>query len=293
MCEFFNHSFAYRQREQRYLRIFLLVVFLLMPTVIFLGTAFLALYGGLTANQRLTWPVIISSAVALQSYSFSFGHIVLVAFSLNSRFSAMNSAAVMDLATTTTSVITADPPPLPTSSSGASLTNGLLRGDKVRPLRILYGVLAETVDEINNGFSLIGLGCTMVAFVVLISSTFANYEAIVGDWRTTSAFLLINVVWCSFYNAFLIGTIIINGRIKGQVSSLQFIRHNHRVQQFSLGKRRTRRSERQTVMKKWFLADTTIETPCLQSHKSRGRSQCAISSVLHLQPVRRRRQAAS
>lgn len=39
----------------------------------------------------------------------------------------------------------------------------------------------EAVDEINNGFAFVGLSA---AFVVLISATFANYEATIdaGDW---------------------------------------------------------------------------------------------------------------
>lgn len=193
--------------HRRYVRIIMAIFCGLAPLLIF-GTCFVSFFYDLWLQGRFSYTVMLSSGISLVNYTISFSHIVLVALAVLSRLSTLHS--------TTMALFLANSP---------SALNWRQRGDKVRQLRILYGLLVETVDEINNGFAFIGLACTTVCFVVLISTTFANYTAIMGegvdgeDWKDTSPFLLINVVWCGFYNAFLITTISINGRIKEQVSS--------------------------------------------------------------------------
>lgn len=207
-------------RHQKYVRIFMCVVFLVVPSIFF-ATCFIRNYNyDLRSEGHFPFSMMIFAGISILNYTVSISHILLVALAALLRFSALRSTATSLLLPTTLKVEVA-------GDSAEAAWQWRKRGGKVRQLRILYGLLVETVDEINNGFALIGLACTTVCFVVLLSSTFANYEAIIGDanggGQTPIPVVLMNVLWCSFYNAFLIGTVSINGRIKEQVSSLQFI----------------------------------------------------------------------
>lgn len=211
----FNVSVAHL-RHRKYVQIYMAFVLVVVPLLI-CSTCALCFYNDLRLTRRFILPMMLSSGISLVNYTISFSHIVLATLAILVRLRALNAIAAKTLVDV---VIESGP-------SAVSLGNGRQRGDRVRQLRILYGILVEAVDGINNSFAFIGLACTLVCFVVLISSTFANYEAVISsgdsDWRTATSFLLINVVWCSSYNAFLISTVSISAGIKEQVSSLQFI----------------------------------------------------------------------
>lgn len=138
----------------------------------------------------------MSSCVSLV-HSVHFSHLLLVALAMLMRLFAVHLILPqLGMVTTTT-------------------LNWRQQGDKIRQLRILHRRLVEAVDEINNGFAFVGLSA---AFVVLISATFANYEATIdaGDWWTASSFALINVLSCRFCNAFLIDIVSITVELRNK-----------------------------------------------------------------------------
>lgn len=183
------HFVPPHRRHRQLVRIFIATVFVAVPSVVSV-TCFVCYSFDLATKGQFTYPVMVSSAVSLVNYAVSFSHIVLATAFVLSRTTCLYSVASATLAAPAV--------------------------QKVRQLRSLLQLVVEAVDEINKSYAIIGLLCTSVCFVVLISSAFANYAALVED-PTATPFVLINVLWCIFYNAFLVGTVSINGRIKEQV----------------------------------------------------------------------------